>query len=115
MENFRQTLNASFPNLPKASKGTYLVDKPQLLKEGNLIDFEIANDALAWANNMLWEVHDLAKDEFLFRTKEQTDEWLDNVYEYVSFHLLCLISSTRLWIVSYCRIVVSAALTTLGF
>ena len=28
---------------------------------------DVAKDSLAWANNMLWEVHDLAKDEFLFR------------------------------------------------
>ena len=54
---------------------------------------EVARDSLAWANNMLWEVHDLAKDEFLYRTKLQTDEWLDNVYMYVFFrfcHLMFL-------------------------
>ena len=47
------------------------------------VDMDVARDSLAWANNMLWEVHDLAKDEFLYRTKLQTDEWLDNVYMYV--------------------------------
>ena len=44
------------------------------------VDTKIANDALEQARKMLWRVHDLSKDEFLLRTKVQTDEWLDNVY-----------------------------------
>ena len=39
-----------------------------------------ATDSLAWVNNMLWEVHRLAQEEFLVRTRSQTDEWLDKVY-----------------------------------
>ena len=85
VENFRETIEESFPNIGEhTSKKTYFDEKPQLLQEDNKqVDMDVAKDSLAWANNMLWEVHDLAKDEFLYRTKEQTDEWLDNVYMYV--------------------------------
>ena len=83
VENFRETIEESFPNIGEHSaKKTYFDERPELLMDGNKqVDMDVAKDSLAWANNMLWEVHDLAKDEFLFRTKEQTDEWLDNVYE----------------------------------
>jgi hypothetical protein len=93
VENFRETIEESFPNIGgHTSKKTYFDEKPQLLMEDNKqIDMDVAKDSLAWANNMLWEVHDLAKDEFLFRTKEQTDEWLDNVYMYVG--MLSLVGS----------------------
>ena len=85
IESFRSTIEETFPNIGEhISKKTYFNKRPDLLQEDNRqIDMDVAKDSLAWANNMLWEVHDLAKDEFLFRTKEQTHEWLDNVYEYV--------------------------------
>lgn len=83
IETFRSTIEESFPNIGQhISKKTYFDKRPDLLQEDNRqVDMDVAKDSLAWANNMLWEVHDLAKDEFLFRTKEQTDEWFDNVYE----------------------------------
>lgn len=82
VENFRETIEESFPNIGEhTSKQTYFDKRPELLSEDSKqVDMDVAKDSLAWANNMLWAVHDLAKDEFLFRTKEQTDEWLDNVY-----------------------------------
>ena len=83
VENFRETIEESFPNIgDHTAKKTYFDKKPDLLQD-SVVNMDVAKDSLAWANNMLWEVHDLAKDEFLFRTKEQTDEWLDNVYMYV--------------------------------
>ena len=87
IESFRSTIEETFPNIGEhISKKTYFNKRPDLLQEDNRqIDMDVAKDSLAWANNMLWEVHDLSKDEFLFRTKEQTEEWLDNVYEYVIF------------------------------
>jgi hypothetical protein len=83
IETFRSTIEESFPNIGEhISKKTYFDKPPALLQEDNRnVDMDVAKDSLAWANNMLWEVHDLAKDEFLFRTKEQTNEWFDNVYE----------------------------------
>jgi len=83
IESFRSTIEETFPNIGEhISKKTYFNKRPDLLQEDNRqIDMDVAKDSLAWANNMLWEVHDLSKDEFLFRTKEQTHEWLDNVYE----------------------------------
>lgn len=86
VENFRETIEETFPSIGEhTSKKTYFDQKPDLLQEDNKqVDMDVAKDSLAWANNMLWEVHDLAKDEFLYRTKLQTEEWLDNVYMYVS-------------------------------
>ena len=95
IESFRGTIEETFPNIQEhISKKTYFNKRPDLLQEDSrLIDMEVAKDSLAWANNMLWEVHDLAKDEFLFRTKEQTHEWLDNVYEYVTLYSIPLVVS----------------------
>lgn len=85
VENFREIIEDTFPNITSiSSRRTYFDQAPQLLVNNNKeVDLEVAKDSLAWVNNTLWDVHDLAKDEFLFRTKEQTEEWLDNVYEYV--------------------------------
>jgi len=83
VENFREIIEETFPNIADiSSKRTYFDKPPQLLVNNNkAVDLDAARDSLAWVNNTLWNVHDLAKDEFLYRTKEQTEEWLDNVYE----------------------------------
>jgi hypothetical protein len=85
VENFREIIEETFPNIgTTSSKRTYFDKPPQLLvNNGKAVDLDAAKDSLAWVNNTLWNVHDLAKDEFLYRTKEQTEEWLDNVYQYV--------------------------------
>jgi hypothetical protein len=84
VEIFRDQIELSFPHVAKVqeSKKTYFDQKPELFHAGNKkqVDMEIANDSLAWVNNMLWEVHRLAQDEFLMRTRQQTDEWLGNVF-----------------------------------
>lgn len=83
VENFREIIQESFPQIGSiSSKRTYLHQPPKLLQENSkTIDIDLAQDSLAWVNNTLWDVHDLAKDEFLLRTTEQTEAWLDNVYE----------------------------------
>eukprot|EP00934_Nitzschia_sp_Nitz4_P003262 Nitzschia sp. Nitz4//scaffold370_size15137//3867//7399//NITZ4_008894-RA/size15137-snap-gene-0.25-mRNA-1//1//CDS//3329549571//3252//frame0 len=108
VENFRETIEETFPNIGQhSSKKTYFDEKPDLLQEDNKqVDMDVAKDSLAWANNMLWEVHDLAKDEFLYRTKEQTNEWLDNVY--IAEHTKSQSSEGRL-ITSLCEDVYSLA------
>jgi hypothetical protein len=86
VENFREIIEDAFPDISTiTSKRTYLNQPPKLL-QGNskTIDIEVAKDSLAWVNRTLWNVHDLAKDEFLLRTAEQTETWLNNVYEYVA-------------------------------
>jgi Exocyst complex component Sec6 len=85
VENFREIIQESFPQIGSiSSKRTYLHQSPKLLQDNSkTIDIDLAQDSLAWVNNTLWDVHDLAKDEFLLRTAEQTEAWLDNVYEYV--------------------------------
>lgn len=82
VENFREIIEETFPEIANmTAKRTYLNQSPNLLKENSkTIDMDAAQDSLAWVNNTLWEVHDLAKDEFLLRTKEQTEGWLQNVY-----------------------------------
>ena len=87
IESFRSTIEETFPNIwAHISEKTYFDKKPDLLQEDNRqIDMDVAKDSLAWANKMLWEVHDLSRDEFLYRTNDQFNEWLDNVYEYVVF------------------------------
>jgi hypothetical protein len=82
VETFREIIEESFPNIGEiTSHRTYLDTPPKLLVDDNKrVDVEVAKDSLAWINNTLWDVHDLAKDEFLFRTKEQTEDWLQKVY-----------------------------------
>ena len=83
VETFREIIEETFPNIGEVtSQKTYFDQPPKLLAEDSkTVDIELAKDSLAWVQNTLWEVHDLAKDEFLYRTKEQTEEWLSNVYE----------------------------------
>lgn len=83
VENFREIIEDAFPHIGSiTSKRTYLHQPPKLLQDNSkTIDIELAQDSLAWVNNTLWDVHDLAKDEFLLRTTEQTESWLNNVYE----------------------------------
>lgn len=85
VENFREIIEESFPHIGSTTaKRTYLHEAPKLLQDNSkTIDIDLAQDSLAWVNNTLWDVHDLAKDEFLLRTTEQTEAWLNNVYEYV--------------------------------
>lgn len=91
VENFREIIEETFPTIGSISaKRTYFNKAPELLVDGGkAVDLDAAKDSLAWVNNTLWDVHDLAKDEFLFRTKEQTEEWLENVYEYVFDRMCC--------------------------
>ena len=95
VETFREIIEETFPNIRETiAKKSYHDKPPKLLADDNkTVDIELAKDSLAWVQNTLWEVHDLAKDEFLFRTKEQTEEWLANVYEYV-YECACLFKST---------------------
>ncbi|GKY99268.1 hypothetical protein MPSEU_000881900 [Mayamaea pseudoterrestris] len=83
VETFREIIEESFPNIGEiTSHRTYLDTPPKLLVDDNKrVDVDVARDSLAWINNTLWDVHDLAKDEFLYRTKEQTEDWLQKVYK----------------------------------
>jgi hypothetical protein len=65
VETFREIIEETFPNIAGiASKRTYFEKPPQLLVNNNKsVDLEAAKDSLAWVNNILWDVYDLAKDE----------------------------------------------------
>lgn len=82
VEFFRETIEDAFPSIGSvSSKKTYFDERPDLFA-GNqkVVNMENAKDSLAWVNNMLWEVHRLAQDEFLLRTRSQSDEWITKVY-----------------------------------
>ena len=53
------------------------------LMKGKEIDMESAKENLSWVTNVLWDVHRLAQDQFILRTQDQTNQWLENVYRYV--------------------------------
>lgn len=82
VESFRDIVEGTFPDIGSISTNkTYFDKRPDLLTEGSkTVDVQTAKDSLAWVNNTLWLVHDSAKDEFLYRTKEQTIEWVEKIY-----------------------------------
>jgi hypothetical protein len=82
VEIFRETIEETFPSIGSIhAKKTYFDEKPLLFTgDENETDIENATDILAWANNMMWEVHRLAQDEFLLRTRSQTHDLLTKAY-----------------------------------
>lgn len=83
VEYFRETIEETFPEVAEMrdTKKTYFEERPDLFAgDKRTVNMRNATDSLAWVNNMLWEVHRLAQEEFLVRTRSQTDEWLDKVY-----------------------------------
>ena len=84
VEYFRETIEETFPEVAEMhdTKKSYFEERPDLFEaDKRTVNMRNATDSLAWVNNMLWEVHRLAQEEFLVRTRSQTDEWLDKVYE----------------------------------
>ena len=85
VEFFRETVEEMFPAVAKmhaTQKAADFEKKPDLFaSSGKEVDMDTATDNLAWVNNMLWEVHRLAQEEFLVRTRTQSEEWLQNVYK----------------------------------
>mmetsp|Transcript_28130 Transcript_28130/g.43095 ORF Transcript_28130/g.43095 Transcript_28130/m.43095 type:complete len:1438 (+) Transcript_28130:36-4349(+) len=83
VEFFRETIEDAFPSVGSMhAKKAYFDERPDLFAgDDKAVNMENATDSLAWVNNMLWEVHRLAQDEFLMRTREQTDEWITRVYD----------------------------------
>eukprot|EP00581_Thalassiosira_minuscula_P007298 CAMPEP_0183702610 /NCGR_PEP_ID=MMETSP0737-20130205/656_1 /TAXON_ID=385413 /ORGANISM="Thalassiosira miniscula, Strain CCMP1093" /LENGTH=1434 /DNA_ID=CAMNT_0025929245 /DNA_START=697 /DNA_END=5001 /DNA_ORIENTATION=- len=83
VEYFRETIEETFPKVAsmRDTKKTYFEERPELFAgDKRTVNMQNATDSLAWVNNMLWEVHRLAQEEFLVRTRHQTDEMLDKVY-----------------------------------
>jgi hypothetical protein len=86
IESFREKVEESFPNLvqlnSRSDKKTNFTSMKELMK-GKEIDMESAKENLSWVTNVLWDVHRLAQDQFILRTQDQTQQWLENVYRYV--------------------------------
>ena len=87
IELYRETIEEMFPavaSMHETQKAADFEKKPDLFaSSGKEVDIKTATDNLAWVNNMLWEVHRLAQEEFLVRTRMQSEEWLQQAYEYV--------------------------------
>jgi len=84
VEKFGNVMNDNFPQLAemKSPMKEYFDIRPDLLgKNTKVVDKEKAFDSLAWCNNLLWEIHRLAQEEFLMRIRTQADTWLANAYE----------------------------------
>jgi hypothetical protein len=83
VEFFRQTIEEAFPQIGSMhAKKTYFEERPDLFSgTERSVNMDNATDSLAWVNNMLWEVHRLAQEEFLLRTRAQTDELISKVYK----------------------------------
>jgi len=82
VEFFRETIEETFPTIASMrSKKIYFDSRPDLFAgDSKVVNMANATDSLAWVNNMLWEVHRLAQDEFLHRMKTEAGKWLENVY-----------------------------------
>jgi len=82
VEFFCETFESAYPSIKEKNPGNISIEsRPDLLNgDGREINPEDVMDGLAWAKNMLWEVHRLAKEEFLVQTRNQTDSFLDKIY-----------------------------------
>ena len=82
VEYFKETFEEVFPEVASMhDRGkTHFVEERLDLFEDNISAENATASSLAWVNNILWEVHRLAQEEFLVRTRSQTDEWLSKVY-----------------------------------
>ena len=97
IELYRETIEEMFPavaSMHETQKAADFEKKPDLFaSSGKEVDIKTATDNLAWVNNMLWEVHRLAQEEFLVRTRMQSEEWLQQAYEYVDGMCKCIFCS----------------------
>lgn len=88
--DYRAASENIHPTLFFHSKKPNLADLPLLFIafEGGGADTKIAIDidnqgifhAFQWVSIMIWEVHRLAQDELLIRTRQEADLWLNKVY-----------------------------------
>ena len=81
IEYFHETISETFPEVASKhnTRKTHFEECPALFAgEKRLVNMQNARESLAWDN--LREVHTLSLEEFLVRTRNQTDEWLDKVY-----------------------------------
>lgn len=99
IESFREKIVDAFPDIMEASAQTNS-PKPNIESGASLlhgdrkeIDVQRAKDSVAWVSAVLWEVHRLAQDEFLVRTRSQAEEWLENVYRYAGDSFTCVHNS----------------------
>lgn len=96
IESFREKIEEAFPDIvvgkvTNAPKPSIESGASLLHGEGKEIDVVRAKESVEWVSGVLWEVHRLAQDEFLVRTRAQTEEWLENVYRYDLLVLLCFL------------------------
>ncbi|CAB9509689.1 Exocyst complex component [Seminavis robusta] len=82
VEKWKLTVQEIFPELSSlvGSKRANFDNRPMLRSSDGKLDIGMAKEALKYANNLLWDVHNMALTEFVFRTKEEIAELLDRCY-----------------------------------
>mmetsp|Transcript_13619 Transcript_13619/g.15133 ORF Transcript_13619/g.15133 Transcript_13619/m.15133 type:complete len:582 (-) Transcript_13619:410-2155(-) len=101
IELFREKVEDAFPDLldPSITRNlerTNFLTLTELMKKNNSntsssssinsnsksgeLDLESAKENLQYMINILWDVRTTAQDQFIFRTRQQTNDWLENVY-----------------------------------
>jgi len=81
IEFFHESISETFPEVASMhiTRKTHFEECPALFAgEKRLVNMQNARERLTWDN--LREVHKLSLEEFLVRTRNQTDKWLDKVY-----------------------------------
>jgi len=83
VEYFRNAIEKAYPDINVGpSKKMYFSEIPLLLAgKCEIIDTERLTKALSWVNYMVWEVQRMSQDEFLLRTRAETDKWITTVYK----------------------------------
>ncbi len=89
VEFFQETTKEVLPDITKndstrSGSQTDFNNSERSLFDGNtknMVNMENANAMVSWVTNLLTKVHGLAVNEFLNRTRQQMDEWLNSVYE----------------------------------
>ena len=83
IEYFQIHIEESFPKIKemKTTEKTNAGTDINLFATNKIEDgMKSAKHTVAWANNMLLNVHTMAQNEFLIRTKTQTEQLIGNVY-----------------------------------
>ena len=106
IEYFKEQMYAFFPQIIKRiSKTNTLYETMPDLFVGteSHINLDVAIDGIAWSVSMLIGVHEKVHGEFLQRVKQQTDDFLANVYRYVLILKLFIFETLVNFFVNFIR------------
>lgn len=84
IDSFRSKVEERFPDIAHLTGSKAAFASVKELMKGKDVDMKSAKENLAWVAQVLFGVHRTAEMQFSDRTQDQTTDWLDNVYQYVS-------------------------------